>query len=168
MNAPLPLTDLPERDPSLPRFAWAAAVLAALLAAGWLVGAPSRLSGNLEVAAEKAASVQAGPAVEPLGATVFLNQGCGACHASASTSTALGPGLGGVAARAAARVVAPDYTGDAGAARDYLREAIVDHCADTVPGYACVPLPEIGLRLSTVEAGELVDFLMRLTPEGSP
>lgn len=161
------LLDLPGRDPGLPRFAIAAAILA-LLAAGWVLLHPVQTPpGVLGTAVEIAAGTPE-TAFDQSGATIFLAQGCGACHSSSSASTALGPGLGGVGTRATARVVAPDYGGGATDGAGYLEEAIVDHCADLVPGYSCVELPDLGLRLSATDADVLVDFLTRLPAEETP
>lgn len=160
------LLDLPGRDPGLPRFAIAAAILA-VLAAGWVLLRPAAAPpGVLGTAVEIAAGTPE-TTFDQSGATIFLAQGCGACHGSTSASTALGPGLGGVGARAAARVLAADYTGSATDASGYLEEAIVDHCVDLVPSYSCVELPDLGLRLSTTDAVALVDFLTRLPAEGT-
>jgi hypothetical protein len=41
-----------------------------------------------------------------------------------------------------------------------VREAVLDHCADLVPGYDCPPAPDIGLRRSAEEVADLVRFLL--------
>ncbi len=168
MSRPPRFADLPSRDPGLPRFAWAAAALATGLAVGWILAATPAPAPEAEAALD--AFGQTPIPVEAVlpGAEVFLREGCGACHATSDASTALGPGLGGVGTRAARRVGEADYGGEAETADAYLREAIVDHCADAVPGYACVDLPDIGLRLGEDDVLALVDYLSRLTPEGSP
>ena len=161
------MIDLPGRDPGLPRFAVAVGALV-LLAAGWLLVRPvPALPGVMGTAVEIAASTPEAATEDP-GATVFLAQGCGTCHSRTSSSTALGPGMGGVAARAAARIAAADYTGDARSAREYLEEAILTHCADIVPGYTCIELPDLGLRLSATDADALVNDLLRIPAEGRP
>ncbi len=155
------MTDLPRRDPGLPRFVLGIGALA-ILALLWLLVRPTPpLPGALGAAVESAVSTPETP-LDRSGASVFLAQGCGTCHSTTGASTALGPGLGGVSARAAARIIAPDYTGGAGSARDYVLESILDHCADTLPGYTCAELPDLGLHLTTADADALVDFLMRL------
>jgi mono/diheme cytochrome c family protein len=94
------------------------------------------------------------------GALLFAEEGCASCHRPAGTSRALGPPLAGLAERAAARLEAPDYRGSAETPDDYVREAVLDHCADLVPGYRCPTAPDIGLRRSTEEVADLVRFLL--------
>jgi len=161
--------DLHRRDPGLPRFTLAVAALA-LAGAAWLLLRPAArpLAGLAEVATAVAATPAVGSAADQSGATVFLDQGCGGCHATSGAATARGPSLAGAGARAAERVQAPDYRGGAGSARDHLRESVIDHCADVTPGYACEQMPELGLRIGTADLDALVGFLMRLPPEGSP
>lgn len=163
-------TDLPDRDPGLPRFLLAALAIGLLAALRLLLGSDLPESGSSRLAAAVASPIPADPrqALAQAGAEVFLAQGCGACHATTDASTASGPGLGGVAARAGLRPTQAGYGGAASSAEAYLREAVVDHCVDTLPGYACVDMPEIGLRLGGDSLDALVVFLLRLTPEGSP
>lgn len=168
MRSTAPHAELPARDPGLPRFAWAAGLVAAGIAAGWLWAAAPAPSPEAEAALDAFAQTPIPAEVVLPGAGLFLREGCGACHATSDVSTALGPGLSGVGARAARRIAEAGYGGEADTATAYLREAIVDHCADAVPGYACVDLPDIGLRLTEDDVADLVDYLGRLTPEGSP
>lgn len=161
--------DLPDRDPGLPRFVLAALAIGLLAALRLILGSvPESGSSRLAAAVASPSPVDPRLAMAQAGAEVFLAQGCGACHATTDASTASGPGLGGLAARAGLRPTQADYGGGATSAEAYLREAIVEHCADTLPGYTCVDMPEIGLRLGSDSLDALVVFLLRLTPEGSP
>jgi hypothetical protein len=107
-----------------------------------------------------------GPPVEApstrTGASLFVVEGCGTCHVTVGPSTALQPTLAGAEARAGARLEAADYTGQADSPRDYIRESIVDHCIDTIPGYSCEGAPDVSVRLGTAEIEALVDFVMGL------
>lgn len=60
--------------------------------------------------------------------------GCSGCHSLAPGVPLVGPSLGGVAARAAERIGAADYTGEASSVEDYLRESIVAPSRYIVPG----------------------------------
>ena len=150
--------DLPERDPGLPRFALALAGLA-IIGCLWLLAAP--LPGRFSGHATRATTAVPTGLAEP-GRDLFVSQGCGACHAVEGPPTAGGPSLGGALGRAAARVGSAEYSGEAKDAMAYLREAILDHCADPLPGYDCGKAPAVGLRLSERQIDELVGFVATL------
>ncbi len=60
--------------------------------------------------------------------------GCFACHSTAAGVNMVGPSLAGIAATAATRVAATDYTGHATDAAGYIRESILLPNAALVPG----------------------------------
>jgi hypothetical protein len=157
--------DLAASDPGLPRFAWLACGL--VLAAGvWLFVSPPQLSSTGPAAA-------GGEVVDPAetltGGSLFVREGCGACHATAGPSTALGPSLAGAYELASSRLASSDYTGFADTPEDYIREATLDHCVDRVPGYEydCQALGDVGLRLSDEHVDRLVEFLVALPGGGN-
>jgi mono/diheme cytochrome c family protein len=158
--------DLPVADPGLPRFVLVVALLAAV-GALWLAMRPSEVVPLESVRDEVLPEVVEEPEGTS-GGMIFVREGCGECHVTTGPSTALGPSLAGVGARAEERVRSPEYTGHSDNARDYVREATLDHCADVVPGYECVELSDVGLRLSPAEVDSLVDFMLGLpAPEGA-
>jgi mono/diheme cytochrome c family protein len=159
----LSVPDLPERDPGLPRFIM---VMAVLVAAGalWLVVRPVSVE-PLDEAPVVSAAVEPEEAGDASGGMLFVREGCGACHATAGPSTALGPTLSDAARNADDRIRSPEYAGHAEDAGAYLREATLDHCADILPGYECVEVSEVGLRLSAAEIEKLVEFMSGLGAE---
>lgn len=169
MTQPTRVADLPGRDAGLPRFVITALVGSAALAV-WLLVRPSRPAGPMAtgVPPPRATVTSATLPGQRSGATLFLQEGCGNCHATTGPSTALGPSLAGAADRAGARIRAEDYRGSADSPAAYLREAIVDHCLDLVPGYDCVAAPDITLRLSAEEIDRLVGFVSRLEAPETP
>jgi hypothetical protein len=56
----------------------------------------------------------------------------------------------------------PDYAGAATTPGEYLRESIVDHCTDLVPGYSCDDVPNYGLWMSTDEATRIAAYVEAL------
>jgi mono/diheme cytochrome c family protein len=101
------------------------------------------------------------PADAMRGATLFRDHGCATCHRPTGTPSALGPGLVGLPRSAAQRVRDPDYRGGATTAEGYVREAIVDHCVDLVPGYGCPEVSGLGIRLTAADAADLTAFLLQ-------
>ena len=59
---------------------------------------------------------------------------CTACHSVTPGVNMAGPSLGGVGTRAAERIAAPDYKGNAKDAAGYIRESIEHPSAYVVPG----------------------------------
>ena len=94
------------------------------------------------VGADITQQLPAGDAAQ--GQQVAQTMGCPACHISAGGAAALGPNWKaatdnnnqGIGARADARFKAPDYTGHATSAQQYLFESIVAPDAYIVPGNA--------------------------------
>jgi hypothetical protein len=160
------IPEFPARDPGFPRFLWVAALLAFALALWVLVLPESGL--DQPVARRAAQSGDSTEALESIGASLFIAQGCGGCHPTAGADSALGPSLAAAESRGAARIAAADYGGSAGDARTYLAESILDHCVDRLPGYECPDLPELSLRLSLDDVDALVAFLTRSFAEPAP
>jgi nitric oxide reductase subunit C len=96
------------------------------------------------------------------GASLFVVEGCGTCHVTVGPSTALQPSLAGTRAHAEDRIESPDYGGLATTPEEYIRESILDHCADVLPGYSCESAPDVGVRLGSDEIDALVEFIMGL------
>ena len=59
---------------------------------------------------------------------------CFSCHSTQASVQTVGPSLAGVAARAAAILNTPGYTGTARTPEDYIRESILHPSAYVVPG----------------------------------
>lgn len=158
--------EFPSRDPGFPRFMPVAALLAFALAIWVLVLPEAGL--DQAVVRRSAPSEDSTEALEAIGAGLFIEQGCGGCHPTAGGDSALGPSLSEAEARAAIRIIQPDYQGLASDARTYLAESILDHCIDGLPGYECPELPELSLRLSLDDVDALVAFLTRSIAEPAP
>ena len=71
------------------------------------------------------------------GVTVYLEQGCGACHAlkAAGTEGSCAPNHDELPALAATRIADAAYAGEAEDAAGYIRESIVAPAAYMVPDY---------------------------------
>ncbi len=71
-----------------------------------------------------------------LGRTAFnaTPPGCAACHSVAPNVNIVGPSLAGIAARAATRIQAKDYHGQAKDAAGYIRESILNPNAYVLSG----------------------------------
>ena len=71
-----------------------------------------------------------------LGQSLFrsVSPACGACHSVSPGVNMAGPSLGGVGTRAAERIAAADYKGEAKDALGYIRESIEHPSAYVVPG----------------------------------
>lgn len=154
--------DLPAADPGIPLFVVAAAACA-VLGAMWLVVRPPHSDVPGPSAADEVGQGSI-PRVRT-GSDIFVAEGCGTCHITSGPSTALQPSLEGALGRAARRLQASDYSGSATTPEEYLREAILDHCADTLPGYSCEGAPDVGLRLGPAEFEALVAFVADLEGE---
>jgi len=95
--------------------------------------------------------------------------GCAACHAVASGVTLVGPALAGIAGRAAERVRAADYAGQASDPQAYLRESILTPDAYVVSG-AMYGTPDgrslmprgLAEQLDERQLDDLVRYLMTL------
>jgi hypothetical protein len=158
-DAPLP--ELPERDPRLPRFAW-------LLVFGGMAMVVLALAASRQ---GPAPLVPHGPEPLPVvsvGETLYGAAGCASCHDPSGRDSALAPGLAGVAGRAMQRLEDPGYGGEAQSATGYLEEAILDHCADALPGYDCATAPDVSVRLSMADVANLVQYLLTLAEVDAP
>jgi mono/diheme cytochrome c family protein len=87
------------------------------------------------------------------GRDVFITSGCGACHSTGS-SRVVGPGLAGLAERAATRV--PGMPAD-----DYIRQSITDPAAHLVDGYQNL-MPNAFGSMSGSDLAALVEYLKAL------
>jgi nitric oxide reductase subunit C len=150
----------PDRDPGLPRFALLAGVLAIGLALVFALrpALPEPERGGA-VAVEALPGGGDDPDPVAAGREVFLAQGCGGCHAVDPAAGGGGPALVGLWSRAELRLAAPDYQGGARDAETYLREAVLDHCLDPLPGYSCPDLEDLAIRLSVGEVDALLAYL---------
>lgn len=105
------------------------------------------------------------------GVRVYLEQGCGTCHASSAAGTRgpFGPAHDAMAVIAGARVRDGSYRGEATDAAGYVRESIVAPLAYVVPGYAGSyhRMPAY-TSLSDRDLNALVAFLANPPPEGRP
>lgn len=158
-DAPVP--ELPERDPGLPRFAL-------LLVSGGMAMVVFALAASRQ---GPAPLVPYGPEPLPVvsaGETVYGAAGCASCHDPSGRDSVLAPGLAGVASRATQRLEDPSYGGEAQSVTGYLEEAILDHCADPLPGYDCASAPDVSVRLSMADVANLVQYLLTLGVVGSP
>ncbi len=107
-----------------------------------------------------------------LGETLYRDPAfaCTACHALQPGVTLAGPSMAGIGTRAAERIAAPDYTGDATDAEGYVRESILHPSTYLVPGanFSTGPggvslMPtDFGTRLDESQIGHLVAYLMSL------
>jgi cytochrome c oxidase subunit 2 len=96
------------------------------------------------------------PVTDPVdrGRQLFTSSGCSGCHAT-TPDNIVGPGLGGVAARASTRK--PGMSAD-----DYIRESIVNPTAYTVEGFPPVMPANFGQVLSADEIDALIAYLKTL------
>jgi len=98
-----------------------------------------------------AASVMAQSA--EAGQALFEGKGCAGCH-SAGTDDKIGPGLAGIAGRAATRTSL--------SADDYIRQSLTDPGEFVVDGFELVPMPPFD-DLSDAEMNDLVAYLNTLS-----
>jgi len=105
-----------------------------------------------------------------LGQALFrsITPACNACHSVAPGVNMAGPSLAGLATRAAQLVGSGQYSGKAGDAEAYIREAIVDPSAYVVPGamysangQSFMP-HSYGKDLSADQIDQLVAYLVSL------
>lgn len=77
-------------------------------------------------------------AVSAAGLAVYRQLYCGVCHMldAAETHGTFGPTHNGMGAIAAARIIAPDYTGAATTAAGYIEESLLQPEVYVVPDYA--------------------------------
>jgi nitric oxide reductase subunit C len=118
-----------------------------------------------------AAVTPAADAADPVarGQAVFNGPGaCASCHSLAPEVTLVGPSLSGTAARAAERIAAPDYGGEADSPEAYLRESVLAPSVYLVPGerFAAAGrsfMPETyGESLTPAQIDDLVAYLATL------
>ena len=81
---------------------------------------------------------------------------CTSCHHTDS-STSIGPGLGGIADRAASRVSGQ-------AAREYIYTSIVSPAKFIVPGFSNQMYSQYGSKLSSVDIADVMAYVITLTP----
>ena len=108
--------------------------LALAVAITLIVGAPASLTAQ-------AAAPELTPDEQALydrGLEVYRESFCGICHALAAADThgTFGPPHDSLGVIAAARLQDPNYRGNAGTAREYLLESILEPQVYIVPGYA--------------------------------
>lgn len=152
--------EFPQRDPGLPRFVWALAALVLSANVAGLLRPPRPLAAPEIPGAQERAEGEVDPAL--VGQAVFRDQGCANCHGIAPGEAGQGPNLVGLWGRAGQRIAAPDYRGGARDADSYLREAVLDHCLDPLPGFSCPPLDDLAVRLSVGEVDSLLAFLRQV------
>jgi hypothetical protein len=125
----------------------AAAALAAAAAA--MAVAAFASSGEDETAAPQtpAPAAAAGPGAAAAGKAVWVEQGCGSCHAFAAAS--------------ATGVIGPDLAQTLeGMPRSYIRESIVTPSKVSAAGYEAGGMPEdFATRMSPAELERLVEFI---------
>jgi cytochrome c oxidase subunit 2 len=102
----------------------------------------------------------AGASGEPPGAVaqgkqIFVQSGCGGCHAlrDANTAGQVGPGLDGIGTRAASTV--PGQS-----AEEYIRTSIIKPAEHVVTGYQPIMPGTYGTTLSEAELDALVQYLL--------
>lgn len=89
-----------------------------------------------------------------VGAAVFANNGCAACHSLTAGTVLVGPSLAGLAARAGETV--PGQS-----AEDDLRASIVDPDAHVVDGFPAHVMPgNFGRRFTTAEIEAVIVYLL--------
>lgn len=89
--------------------------------------------------------------------------GCVTCHSLSPDDVKVGPTHAHIGSRAAQRVEAEDYSGQAQDAGAYLRESILEPDAYVVPGYeAGIMYQQYDQVLSTEQVDDLVAFLLSL------
>jgi len=99
----------------------------------------------------------------PDGASVYQAKGCIGCHQLDAVGAvgAVGPTHNGMGATAEARIAAPDYTGTATTAEEYIIESIRNPGAYIVPNYpAGVMQPYPPEQINDAELDALVQFLL--------
>ncbi len=153
--------DLPPEDAPPPRILWV--VLALALSVAIVAGSRGR-----EVVPASVRPQTSDLTARVAGAALFARAGCADCHDPTGADSAVGPGLLGMAARAKTRIAQPEYGGEATTVEGYLEEAILDHCADRLPGYDCAGVPEVGLVLSMAEVAQLAAYLNELPSGAAP
>ncbi len=108
----------------------------------------------LSLSPDEASRAQSAPAtIGNRGESLFNNEGCSACH-SVGTDRIVGPGLAGIAARAAGRK--PSLSAD-----EYLRESIVEPSVFVVDGYDNL-MPASFARLEGDDLSSLINYLKTL------
>jgi len=101
-------------------------------------------------------SLPPAPSADPVarGKQIFASAGCSGCHSTGSDAI-LGPGLGGIAQRAANRKSGMS-------ASDYLHESIVNPTAYIVQGFSPVMPGNFGQTLTAADIDALVAYLETL------
>lgn len=89
--------------------------------------------------------------------------GCTTCHSLEAGVVKVGPSHAGVGARAADRVEATDYGGEATTAGGYLRESILEPNADLVGGFEPgIMYSKYAEVLSEQQVQDLVTYMLTL------
>lgn len=122
---------------------------------------------TVQLSEEELGTEEPSPAAAPLTAArtpqeLIRALGCQACHVVPGFEPPrqeVGPTLEGIASRAAERIEARDYTGEARTVADYLRESILEPNAYVVEGYDAVMPPIFGERMTAAQLETLVRWL---------
>lgn len=89
--------------------------------------------------------------------------GCVTCHSLESGVSLVGPSMAGIAAKAAANISEPSYSGSAGTVEEYLHESIVSPNVFVESGYPPGVMYQNYQRdLNGQEIADLVAFLLEL------
>jgi cytochrome c oxidase subunit II len=113
------------------------------------------LAGETAAAQQPAGTPGAPPDAAAQGKQIFLQSGCGGCHAlgDANTASQVGPSLDGIGTRAASTV--PGQS-----AEEYIQAAIVKPAEHIVTGYQPIMPGTYGTTLSETELNALVQYLL--------
>lgn len=96
------------------------------------------------------------------GQELFTANGCIACHMLEGDATIVGPNLSKIGATAAERIAAPDYTGEATTAEEYIHESIVNPNVFIVPDFVPAMPPTYEQSIPPDQLDQLVSYLASL------
>lgn len=162
--------------PAKQRFwGWACVGLLALTSASLACGSSGSASSNANAPTEKGEPVGTNITLElptgdvDRGERLAETNACTACHVIANTGPAWQGDGEGIGTRAAARIEAEDYTGQATTAEQYLFEAIVlpsAHLVTDEPTYAPNGISAMpsnyGNQLSKQELADIIAYMLTL------